>query len=198
MVGAELATRGVTSPALLSGTLRRQRDSADLMAEAAGWDGEAGRDPGWNEYDHRAVLAGHKRMYRSFTMMKADLVRTGRPYAAFDEMYARAIETWVSGHQAERYPEPYAVFCARVDAAFDRVASTSGHDATVVIATSAGVISRIVARTMEAPPSTWVRLERTIVNGSVTTLRIGARGVHLVTLNEHRHLLLEPGLFSLT
>ena len=161
VVGEELAERGIEATTLISGAMRRQRDTAALMAAAAGWGMPASEDPGWNEYDHMGVLAGYKRRYRSMTVMKAD-------------------------------------FSARVDDALDRLIDSAGHDDTVVVATSAGVIARVITRVVDGPSATWVRLERAITNGSLSTLRVGARGLHLVTFNESRHLESQPGLATVT
>lgn len=198
VVGEELAERGIEATTLISGAMRRQRDTAALMAGAAGWGVPASEDPGWNEYDHMGVLAGYKRRYRSMTVMKADLVRTGKPYAAFEAMYAQAIGAWVGGQAPGRYAEPFADFSARVDDALDRLIDSAGHDDTVVVATSAGVIARVITRVVDGPSATWVRLERAITNGSLSTLRVGARGLHLVTFNESRHLESQPGLATVT
>ncbi len=52
VVGVELARRGLRDPLVLSGRLRRQRDTAELAMAAAGLPGEPEVDGRWDEYDH--------------------------------------------------------------------------------------------------------------------------------------------------
>ena len=54
-VGEELARRGLRNPLVVPGALRRQRDTASLLAAAAGWELSAA-DPRFDEYDHLDLL----------------------------------------------------------------------------------------------------------------------------------------------
>lgn len=194
VVGTELRARGVTPTVFRSGQMFRQRDTATEMSTAAGWVDRAVVDPRWNEYDHMSVITSHKPAYRSMLVMRVDLARTMQPIRAFNTMYAAAITRWVDG--AGDYPETFEAFGARVDAALDTAVELAGPSGTVVAATSAGAIARVVTRAVEGSAETWVRLERTMANGSLTTLNVGSRGIHLVTFNEHRHLHDHPGLVT--
>lgn len=55
-VGRELARRDLRGPHRVSGTLADQRETAQLVAEAAGFQQPLSQDPHWNAYDHVALL----------------------------------------------------------------------------------------------------------------------------------------------
>ncbi|MFD8001728.1 histidine phosphatase family protein [Streptomyces mirabilis] len=56
VVGRELPRRDLRDPHPVSGTLARQRETAQLVAEATGFKQPLGQDPRWNEYDHVTLL----------------------------------------------------------------------------------------------------------------------------------------------
>ncbi len=41
---------------LLRGDMRRHRETAEGLAEGAGWSLDSVVDPGWNEFDHLGVV----------------------------------------------------------------------------------------------------------------------------------------------
>ena len=53
-VGAELAARGIRPDVVVSGTLRRHRETAAGLLEGAGWDHAVAEDDRWNELDYGA------------------------------------------------------------------------------------------------------------------------------------------------
>src|SRR5690242_3185147 len=57
VLGRFLAEAGIEPGAVLSGAMKRQRDTAAAMAEAAGWRVVPELDEGWDEFDHLAVVA---------------------------------------------------------------------------------------------------------------------------------------------
>ncbi len=54
LVGRWLAERGLSPTAVVSGGMRRHRETA----EAAGW-ADVVVDPGWDEFDHLSVVAAY-------------------------------------------------------------------------------------------------------------------------------------------
>ena len=195
-IGRELQGRAVVPARVFSGTLRRQRDTADGIAAAAGWSRETETISGWNEYDHSAILTAYKPAYRSMTVMKADLARTLRPRKAFDEMYAVATERWVAGDHDDEYDEPFTIFGDRVLAGLASVVDQLGHGETAVVVSSAGAISWVAASLLDGGSATWTQLQRVIANASLTTLSVGATGPVLRTFNDTAPLERVPDLLT--
>jgi broad specificity phosphatase PhoE len=83
---------------------------------------------------------------------------------------------------------PWPSFPARSAEAVGSLASELGRGGTAVVATSAGVISCVVAELLGLSPQALLGIHRIVVNASVTSVILGSRGRHLLTFNEHGHL----------
>ena len=183
--GRWLAEQGVVPDLVLHGEMRRQRETAEAMVEAAGWAAVPAVDPGWNEFDHRAVVAAFPH------------AGSGLPDAReFQRLFVAALERWVSGDHDEEagYPETYVAFAARVSLALERASAAAGPGGTVLVSSSGGPISAACtllidpARDARDRAPAWQRLNAVIVNASATRVVVGATGPRLLTLNEHPHL----------
>lgn len=190
LLGESLGSR-LQPDVLVRGGLRRHRETAEAVVEGAGWSGvEVSVDPGWDEFDHRAMLdrvpppCGHRRPSK----------------AEFQAWFVEATSRWAGGRHDEDYEETFADFVTRVSAALHRAADRVGPDRTGVVFTSGGpvawattclLLGGAVGETPEdcaALVGTWSQLNRVVVNSSVTKTIVGRSGVTLVTFNEHSHL----------
>jgi broad specificity phosphatase PhoE len=186
MLGHAYADRGLLPELVVQGGMRRHRETAIAVAEAAGWDpAEPVSDPGWNELDHVGVLAAQR------TPVFAGPEPTP---AEFQEWFELATARWAAGEPGE-YVETFEGFTARVIEAMVRTAGLVGPHETAVVFTSGGAISWVATALLlgpEAPPpvlvNLWTSLNRVVVNTSVTKVVVGRRGPTLVTFNEHVHL----------
>ncbi|GAA1792851.1 histidine phosphatase family protein [Nostocoides veronense] len=176
-----LGGRGIVPARLISGELVRQRDSLSVMATGAGWEVPLECSGGWDEYDHLAVLAA---LPTDDPVYAASAGLDER--RAFDAVYAAALRRWVLGRGD--YRESYAAFTDRTTTAMESLAAALAPGEDAVVATSGGVISVIGAHLLDGGPRVWDRLQRTVVNASVTQVRVGARGIHLMSFNEASHL----------
>jgi broad specificity phosphatase PhoE len=86
------------------------------------------------------------------------------------------------------------MFRDRVDGALREALESLGRGETGLVFTSGGVIACACVLVLGIDPAALPLLNRTSVNGSVTKLIAGGRGVSLVSFNEHAHL--EPDLVS--
>ncbi len=170
--GDELARRGVRDPLLVSGTLRRQRDTAALLGLGA----VAVEDRRWDEYDHLGLVRARA------GGTDADAAWTGDS-RAFQTHLDAALRAWMAGDLPgwDRFRDDAA-------AALDDVVSrlTPGRDAVVV--TSGGVIATVVGGLLGVGADGVVALNRVVVNAGVTTVLVGSSGVNLLSWNEHAYL----------
>jgi len=195
-VGRELAARGVEASRVVTGSMRRQRDTAADLVDEAGWAADVVTDKAWDEYAHTAILTAYRPAYRSMALMKADLARTLRPHRAFDEMYAVATERWVAGGHEDDYEEPFSAFGERVLAGLTSLSENVGRGETAVVISSAGTISWVAAALLGGGSPVWTSLQRVIANASLTTLSVGATGPVLRTFNDTSHLERAPDLLT--
>jgi broad specificity phosphatase PhoE len=189
-----LAARGVHPSRVLSGTLRRQQDTARACPRLS-----AGRtlelDARWNEYDSAGVMAAHSGRAEDGCAggIGAPAAMSSREFqSVLDGALARWIEAGTRSTCAESWPE----FAGRALAAVRELAAelASGEDAAVV--SSGGTIAAVAAGLLGGGAGVFVAINRMTVNTSVTTLLSGRSGLNLLTLNEHTHLTGEAGLLT--
>ncbi|WP_432086260.1 histidine phosphatase family protein [Streptomyces sp. bgisy095] len=171
-VGQELARRGLRDPHLVAGTLNRQRDTARIAAEAAGFPGPLHRDARWNEYDHLALLDRYA--------PPPDGERS------VQDLLDHALAAWM------RDPDPagggtWTAFAEGARAALAELSATLGRGRDAVVFTSAGLLAAVCGALLSLPDEGVVALNRVAVNASVTTLVVGGSGTTLLTFNEHAH-----------
>jgi broad specificity phosphatase PhoE len=177
VLGAELRRREVDVHAVWSGTLRRQRGTADACLEAAGLDLPVREDPRWNEYDHLGLVPSGQ--------PAGDLAEASRN---FQHKLDEAIEAWMTGDHRNGSTGTWVEFSGGVRAALAEVFADLAKSTAALVFTSAGVISAICAALLSAPqPATYLALNRTMPNAAITKLVSGRSGVSLVSVNEHGH-----------
>ena len=178
VLGRALTARGVRPDRVVHGTLQRQRETARLLVEAAGWDTPVHEDVGWDEMDHLQVL---DRQPHTF----AGDAPTARE---FQTWFEAATERWTDGGFDHEYDESFPSFTARVASALAKVVDDVGDDATAVVVTSGGPIARVTADLLGGDSDLHRRLAPVVVNASVTKVVVGRRGTTLVSFNGHSHL----------
>ena len=186
LLGAWLAQRAVKPDLVLRGDMRRHRETAEGLADGAGWSLESAADPGWNEFDHLGVVAALQRSDHP----EGELDRRG-----FQRVFELATARWTAGEHDADYPEPWTGFVGRVRAALDRSCAAAGPGGTVLVVSSGGPIAAACAALVDpggddptAYARLWARFNTVTVNSSVTRVVVGSTGPRLLTFNEHPHL----------
>ena len=182
-LGAWLGERDTVPTALVRGGMRRHRETLEAMVEGAGWTGtDTEIDPGWDEFDHLAVVA-----------QEPDPPEHELDNREFQQVFERAVGRWISAEH-EGYHETYAGFVDRVRAALDRAGSAAGPGGVVVVVSSGGPVAAACAALIDPDGGDadrarlWQRLNTVTVNSSVTRVVVGSTGPRLLTFNEHSHL----------
>lgn len=184
VVGRALAPRVARADLVVTGAMRRHRDTArGALAAIAGAPAPV-EDAGWNEYDHDAVLAAHEPLYRDRARWLASLGPD--PAGAMRAMFAGAIERWTGGAHTD-YPESFRAFADRTAAALERLVARLDRGATAIVFTSGGPISLIAGALLGIPEAARLALGGVLVNAGITKLVSGRGGVRLATLNDHAH-----------
>lgn len=177
LLGAWLRDRGVSPTAVVSGGMRRHRETAEAMGLSAVV------DPGWDEFDHLGVVAA-----------LPDRPTGELDRREFQQTFELATARWTGGGLDAEYPESWPGFVDRVRAALDRACGRAGPGQTVVVVSSGGPIAAVAAALVDpdADPASyarlWSRFNTTMVNSSVTRVVVGSTGPRLLTFNEHAHL----------
>ena len=189
--------RGMQFDAVITGTLRRHRQTWEGIAEGLGLaDGEAaaaGGDahevasrgalllwPGLNEYDSEAVIA----TIHPGKMAKPD---TPELYRHHFRLLRDGLGAWMQGKTAPSGMPSYADFLAGVTTALDHVRGKH-HGARVLVVSSGGPISTAVGHVLGTSAETTIELNLRIRNSSVTEFAFTPKRHMLVTYNTLPHL----------
>ena len=166
---------------LFSGTLRRQRDSAAAFARAFGDDGGtalAPRElPGFEEYDHRALLEAHD---------GSGLRAASTDPREFHRRLTQALAAWTEGRLAAF--EPYGDFRARCAAALAALLAAAGRGRAAVLFASAGSIAAAIQGALGIGDRDAVRLKLTFYNTGVTCLLWDGEAITIESVNAVSHL----------
>jgi broad specificity phosphatase PhoE len=76
------------------------------------------------------------------------------------------------------------------------IAEQTPKGCEAIVATSAGVTAAIVGRLLGLNARGVIALNRVSVNASITTVLSGARGLSLLTFNDHAHFIGQSGLVT--
>lgn len=185
ILGQALKQRNIQPDRIITGAMARHKQTAKACLDAMGLPHDWDEDRRWNEYDHQELIVRHKPLYRSRTVMMADLARSLKPREAFQQMFEQALDRWLEKGNSPEYRETWPMFQQRVDAALDNLQQQASS--TTLVFTSGGAISATVARLWNMPDSEWKKLNRVIANATVTKVVIGRNGAHLSSFNEHSH-----------
>ena len=184
-VARELTGRQLDVERLLTGSLRRQQETAEPVAALLR--GPVLVDPRWNEYEMDAILATH-----STTSARASIQPGShqRPVssAEFQDLLEAAMSGWIEAAADGPAAETWPSFAARVRAALGDAAEGLPAGSTALVFTSGGVVAAVCAALMELPPPALIMFNRVSVNTGITKIVTGRRGITLVSFNEHAHL----------
>jgi broad specificity phosphatase PhoE len=183
IVAASLAERGYNPSRLVTGTLRRQLETAAAFAVPGAPELEV--EPRWNEYDADDVLTHHSETALRLEADGAGETMTNRGFQAALEP---ALAEWVA--HAERSPtaQTWPQFSGAGSDALSELTAGLDSGETAIVVTSGGAIAAVVGTLLGAPAETFASLNRTLVNSSVTKLAIGSTGTNVVSFNDHSHL----------
>jgi broad specificity phosphatase PhoE len=167
-VGAELRRRALRDPVVVSGTLRRQRDTAALALPGA----EVQVDPRWDEYDSLGLLQRYAPAGAAATTSRE-----------LQGLLDGALRAWVDDGGGS-----WAAFSGGAADALAELVDRLGPGRDAVVFTSGGVVAAVCAGLLRAGAQSVVALNRVAVNGGVTKLVAGSSGTSLSAFNEHAHL----------
>ena len=178
-LGRYLGAKGQRFAAVLTGTLQRQVQSYDALADGLGQRLPTLQLPGLNEYDSHAVIAA---------IHPQPLPRPDSPeaYRQHFRILRDGLAAWMGGRTQPQGMPGYADFVAGIHDALARVRAVTDGD--VLVVSSGGPISTVVAQVLGAPAETSIELNLRIRNSAVSTFAFNPKRVSLVTFNTLPHL----------
>ncbi len=176
-LGEYFAERGATFDRIVRGSLRRHAETLKGIAEGMGRPLEGGEDARLNEYDSHALLSAH---------LKGKPLPQGDDRREHFRILREAMYAWTDGALAGHPHEPFADFRGRVLASLAEL--RSGAAKRVLVVSSGGPISTILAEVLGMPLRGVVDLNLQTRNTGISELQAGSSRIHCVSFNNVPHL----------
>ena len=190
-VGRWLADCDFTPARIVSGTLLRQRETADHCVAALGAERTAGAerltDAALNEYDNEEILQVHLPALSGPAAMRAHIKAQPDPVRASRELFLGSMARWVRNERPADYRETWPAFNQRVRDAFLRTAEGLPDDARVLVLTSGGVITSLVGDLLGIHSESLFELNWGLANGGITVASARKGRLRLMSLNGTAH-----------
>jgi broad specificity phosphatase PhoE len=198
VVGRWLAARQAPPQAVVSGTLRRQVDTAAACIAAAGWDSvPTSIDESFDEYSHHDLFAQAFPDLADPSVLGAHLRASAQPRHEFQRLFAQALSGWLRGETQGRAGLTWAAFRERRMAAVQRVAAACESGRYVIVVTSGGPIAAICQAALDVPDERVPALFTPLFNASITQLLTRGTDIGLSIFNSVAHLEADAALEGL-
>jgi len=193
VLGDHLSQLGVSFDRCLSGTLRRQQHTATTALQrcsAAGLPApELEIDTAFNEFAADAVIHGLLPAMLPDEPDALEILRNPKDHrAAFQYLFARIIQRWVSGEHDQPGHETWQGFVAGVESGLERLLAQAQSKQNIAVFTSGGTITALLHLLTGVPAQKAFELNWQIVNTSLSRLQFRGSEVTLASFNSRVHL----------
>ncbi len=170
---------GLSFDAVLTGTLRRHKETYAAIREGGAFDMEAQQWPGLNEFDSEAVIA---------TVYPHKLEKPDTPelYRHHFRLLRDGLTQWMNGVVSPKGMPSYREFQLGITSALDHV--RKNYDGRVLLVSSGGPIATAIGHVLGTTPETTIELNMRMRNSAVTEFAFNAKRHSLVTFNTLPHL----------
>ena len=191
ILGEYLSHIGVFFDAIYSGSLERQRHTAERVLERTPTDSRCSLQirPGLNEYDAKGIVESQiPAMIRHNPKLALDLERMNER-RSFQRVFEGAMRRWLSGNYDAEGVESWKVFRNRVQGAINTIILENGRGKTIAIFTSGGPICITAQMALGITEDIAIQLNWQLRNTSVSVFKYNDTGVFLHSYNSLNHLL---------
>lgn len=188
LLGQFFADSGETIHRIYSGSLLRQRATAQIISGELGLAAPIVIDRRLDEYDGDTIL---HRFAASLT--PEELADCGWPELTVDRrryqlFLERAVEAWLDARLEAQGVTTWQDFRESVTAGLRQIMHSEGRSKTLIVSTSGGVIATSIAHVLGLPSRVAFELNWAIHNASITRLRYNAQKLTLSMFNALPHL----------
>jgi broad specificity phosphatase PhoE len=179
-LGEYFAERGMAFDRVLSGTLRRHRETLAGIAETDTALPAAEAFDGLNEYRADALITAYQ------AARGLAPVDHGADRRTHFRLLREVLYAWADGSlQTDAHPS-FETFSAGVRAVLDRM--REGAARRVLVVSSGGPISTLLGAVLELAPRMMMNLNLQTRNAAISELAFNASSVHFVSFNGVPHL----------
>jgi broad specificity phosphatase PhoE len=203
ILARHLLNTGFFPDAVYSGTMKRQRDTAEEFRAVYQTAGKPlpEIDPlsGFDEYDTNSIVAAlFPAMADQDSTLKEDLSRMVSSKESFKRVFEGAMLRWVTGRFDTPEFESWEELKARVAGTLGRITKQHGRSKTLAVFTSGGAIAASLAHVLGVSGESAMRLNWQLVNTSVSRFMYNEERITLSAFNAVAHLELagDPSLIT--
>lgn len=181
VLGAHLEELGIRFDAVITGTLQRQIDTWNGMAEGANWQGHTpSRHAGLNEYDSHAILQA----YLTEPLPKPSTPELRRMH--FQKL-REGLKAWSLGECNPPTMPTYKDWVANMQDALGQAEALATGDKRIAVVSSGGPITTLLGGLTGMPPEASIELNLRIKNTAISELVVSKR-TSVLSFNETPHL----------
>jgi len=193
VLGTHLAQLGLTFDRCVSGSLFRQRHTAETalaQLNAAGLETPALEiDPAFNEFDAEGVIRALLPAMLPDEPEALEVMRNAaHNRAEFQRLFALIIGRWLGGEHDTPALQSWLAFVAQVRSGLESILDSATANDRIAVFTSGGTITALLHLITRMPATHAFELNWQIVNTSLNQLRFRGREVTLASFNSHAHL----------
>lgn len=193
VLGAHLAQLGLTFDRCLSGSLFRQRHTAETALAQLNAAGLATpsleTDPSFNEFDAEAVIRALLPAMLPDEPEALEVMRNAaHNRSEFQRLFALIIGRWLGGEHDTPALQSWLAFVEQVQSGLNRILDSAGQSDRIAVFTSGGTITALLHLITQMPATQAFELNWQIVNTSLNQLKFRGREVSLASFNSHAHL----------
>lgn len=192
-LGVYFSELGERIDRIYSGSLRRQKETAEVIAAALGTPATSIEiEPAFDEYNGDIIMQTFAGSLTKQQLAEAGWPNLRKDRRKFQFFLERAARAWVEARIEAEEMTPWLGFHGRITSALADIMRKEGRSKTLLISTSGGVIGTIVAQVMghsnQVANHTAIELNWAIHNASITRLIYSADKVSLSLFNGLPHL----------
>lgn len=187
-LGAYFAALGERIDRIYSGSLRRQTETAELIAGSLQDAPPIAIEHAFDEYDSDVILRAFAKSLTPEQLAEAGWPQLRTDRRKFQFFLERAARAWVEARIEAETMTPWRGFHGRIAAALESIMRNEGRSKTLIVSTSGGVIGTLVAHVMGLSDHTGIELNWAVHNASLTRLIYNADKVSLSMFNGLPHL----------
>lgn len=189
-LGEYFAQRGLRFDHVHSGSMRRHRETVSAIAEGLDAPLSAREEAGLDEYDFGALVHAFHTQFADPAFPEG----TNNPQTYYRTL-KKALKHWSNGELAGELPETWAQFGKRVIATRRALQAAATKGQRILVVSSGGPISRLLAEVLEAPAHQAIELNMQLYNTGLSRLYFNAENIMLSGFNAIPHLDM-PGRFD--
>ncbi|GIZ11859.1 histidine phosphatase family protein [Pseudomonas sp. NCCP-436] len=188
-LGSHLNDLGIVFDRCVSGSLRRQRHTAEAALQHMSRPPELETDEAFNEFDADAVI---RTLLPDLLPEEPEalhiLRNAAQNRAEFQRLFARMIHRWISAEYDKPGLQSWQTFIEQVEGGLQRLLEQADSRQNIAVFTSGGTITVLLCLITGVPAEKAFELNWQIVNTSLSLLKFRGREVNLASFNSYAHL----------